>query len=243
MPLNVLILGAHSAIGRAIAHEFARHGHSLLLAGRQAHRLEADVSDLAIRYGVEASAHEFDATAYAQHMPFYTQLPLEPEVVICVFGYYGQPHDSSDWSDTETILTVNYLGAVSILEVAARQLEAKGRGIIIGIGSVAGDRGRAKNYLYGSAKAGFHAFLSGIRNRLYAKGVHVMTVKPGFVYTPMTAGMELPAVLTAQPAEVARDVYRGMKRKRNIIYTRWFWRYIMLVIRCLPESLFKRLHI
>ncbi|MFK7924061.1 MAG: SDR family NAD(P)-dependent oxidoreductase, partial [Bacteroidia bacterium] len=117
----------------------------------------------------------------------------------------------------------------------------RGSGKIIGISSVAGDRGRASNYLYGSAKAGLTAYLSGLRNRLASKGVHVMTVKPGFVRTAMTENMDLPPVITGEPSKVAKDIIRSVRRGRNVIYTLWMWRYIMLIIRTIPERIFKKL--
>jgi short-subunit dehydrogenase len=123
----------------------------------------------------------------------------------------------------------------------ANGFEARGSGTLIGISSVAGDRGRATNYAYGAAKAGFTAWLSGLRNRLAKRGVHVMTVLPGFVETRMTAGMDLPAKLTAKPAEVADAIYRGTQSGRNVIYVKPVWALIMAIIRNIPERVFKRL--
>ncbi len=119
-------------------------------------------------------------------------------------------------------------------------IEARKAGLIIGLSSVAGDRGRASNYVYGSAKAGLSAFLSGLRHRLAASGVRVMTVKPGFVRTAMTEGLNLPPLLTAEPDQVAADILSAVKKRRDTIYSRWYWRFIMSAIRLLPESIFKR---
>ncbi|MCL4128207.1 UNVERIFIED_CONTAM: hypothetical protein GTU68_062310 [Idotea baltica] len=120
-------------------------------------------------------------------------------------------------------------------------MENRKEGTIVGISSVAGERGRASNYLYGSAKAGFTSFLSGLRNRLAGKGVHVLTVKPGFVDTAMTEGLDLPGPLTAQPQQVARAVFKAVGKKKNTLYTLWMWRYVMLIIRNIPEAIFKKL--
>ena len=125
--------------------------------------------------------------------------------------------------------------------IASKLLQKLGGGTIIGISSVAGERGRASNYIYGSAKAGFSAFLSGLRNRLFRKGVRVITVKPGFVATRMTEGMALPKALTAHPEEVGAAVVQAERHRRDVVYVRPIWRLIMLVIRLLPEGLFKRL--
>ena len=140
-------------------------------------------------------------------------------------------------------METNYTGAVSILEIVASDFEARGHGFIIGFSSVAGERGRQSNYIYGSAKGGLTVYLSGLRNRLARRGVHVMTVLPGFVRSRMTEGMDLPERLTATPEEVAEDVYRAYRRKKDILYTMWFWRWIMIVIRSIPESMFKRLRL
>lgn len=242
--MNILILGAKSDIARALAHEYARNGHNLYLAARNSHTLAADVSDLQIRYNIQAKAFEFDAKNYESHTGFYQQFSPKPDVVICVFGVmYEQKLAEKDWVLAENTLAVNYIGAVSILEKVAADMEAKKAGTIIGISSVAGDRGRGSNYLYGSAKAGFSAYLSGLRNRLFAANVHVLTVKPGFVRTAMTEYLPLPAPLTAQPAQVAKDIYKAAESKKNVLYTLWMWKYIMLIIRNIPEFIFKKLKI
>jgi short-subunit dehydrogenase len=106
---------------------------------------------------------------------------------------------------------------------------------------VAGERGRQSNYFYGSAKAGFTAYLSGLRNRLFTEKVHVLTVKPGFVYTKMTENLPLPKLLTAVPEDVAKVVYSGVMKKKNVVYVKWFWRWIMLIIKSIPEFMFKKM--
>ena len=137
----------------------------------------------------------------------------------------------------------NYIGPALLMGALAGRFEERGSGVLVGVSSVAGDRGRATNYVYGSAKAGFTAFLSGLRNRLARTGVHVITVKPGFVRTRMTEGMDLPARLTATPDEVAAAVVEAIRRRRDVVYVRRVWRLIMLIVRALPEPLFKRLRI
>jgi short-subunit dehydrogenase len=146
-----------------------------------------------------------------------------------------------DWAETAKTINTNYTGAVSILNIIAADYAQRGNGTIVGISSVAGNRGRQSNYIYGSAKAGFTAYLSGLRNALYKRGVHVMTVLPGFVYTKMTEHLKLPKPLTAQPADVANVIYHGVLKKSNVVYVKWFWRWIMLIITTIPETLFKKL--
>ncbi len=228
----------------AIARKFAAKGYNIQLAARHSDRLGPLQSDLTIRYGVTCTIHEFDACEVATHAAFLSSLPARPDMTICVFGYLGdQQLAESDWTECERILQTNYIGAVSILNRVADEYSAKGSGLIAGISSVAGERGRQSNYFYGSAKAGFTAYLSGLRNRLFHKGVHVLTVQPGFVYTKMTENMPLPgpALLVASPEIVANAVFRAIQKKKNVIYVKWFWRWIMLLIKSIPESLFSKL--
>ena len=142
----------------------------------------------------------------------------------------------------ETLFRINLVSAAVILEQAADYFGRRGAGVIVALSSVAGDRGRQSNYLYGASKAGLTALLSGLRNRLHAKGVAVVTVKPGFVDTPMLYGRPLPAsFLVASPDRVAADIVTAIERHRDVVYTPWYWRGIMAAIRLLPETLFKRL--
>ena len=239
---TLLLLGATSDIAVAIARRFAAEGYHIQLAARNANRLLPLQSDLAIRHSVTCTLHEFDASRPATHAAFLSSLPTRPDISICVFGYLGdQQLAESDWSECERILQVNYIGAVSILNLIANEYATAGSGLIAGVSSVAGERGRQSNYFYGSAKAGFTAYLSGLRNRLFHKGIHVLTVQPGFVYTRMTENMPLPGMLTATPELVAAEVYRAVKNKKNVVYVKWFWRWIMLIIRSIPEPVFKKL--
>jgi len=240
---NILILGANSDIAKALAHCYAKDGDTLMLAARQAEeRLSSFCTDLKIRYESTAIPVEFDAFDMENHQAFYDGLPHSPSVVISVFGYLGdQEKGQNDVTEARKIIDANFTGVVSILNVVANDFEKKKSGTIIGISSVAGDRGRQSNYLYGSAKAGLTAYLSGLRNRLYPVGVHVMTVTPGFVQTSMTEALELPPLLTAQPETVAEHIKKSAIKGKNRIYTPWFWRYIMLIIRAIPEQVFKRL--
>lgn len=239
---NVLILGATSDMAWATAKKFASEGHNVILAARNVHALSPMVSDLQIRYEVQAEAVVFEAMDYDNHREFYNNLALKPDCVACFFGYLGeQATAETDWNEAEKIIASNYTGAVSILNIAAEYMQERGFGSIIGVSSVAGDRGRMSNYIYGSAKAGFTAYLSGLRNKLFHKKINVLTVKPGFVATKMTAELPLPKLLTATADQAANDIYQAWFKKKDIIYTRWFWRYIMLIICTIPEFIFKKL--
>jgi hypothetical protein len=139
------------------------------------------------------------------------------------------------------MINTNYTGAVSILNVIARQYINLKKGNIIGISSVAGDRGRASKLIYASSKAAFSVYLSGLRNLCFKHHVHVMTVKPGFVYTKMTENQQLPKAITSTPTEVAGIIYNAYIKKKNVIYVKWFWKYIMLIIQGIPEFMFKNM--
>jgi len=226
----------------AIAKKFASQGYAIQLAARNVSRLQPLQSDLAIRSNANCTLHEFDAEQPATHQAFFDSLPAKPDIAISVFGYLGnQELAASDWQECERIIRVNYTGAVSILNIFAAWYASRQAGTIVGISSVAGERGRQSNYFYGSAKAGFTAYLSGLRNKLFHKQVHVLTVQPGFVYTKMTEGMPLPKMLTATPEDVAGIVYKAVLKKKNVVYVKWFWRWIMLVIKSIPEFIFKKL--
>ncbi len=242
--LPVLILGARSDIGKALAHNFAALGHPVQLAARKASSLEADKTDMELRHRVSVSLHEFDALATNSHEAFVAELPELPQIAVCAVGLMGeQAENERDVAAAARVMRSNYEGPASILALLANRFEERGSGTIVGISSVAGDRGRATNYVYGSAKAGFTAFLSGLRNRLAKRGVHVVTVVPGFVATQMTKGMDLPAKLTAEPNEVADAIARAVERKKDAIYVRPIWRLIMLIIRNIPERIFKGMSI
>lgn len=239
--MTVLILGATSDIGFAIAKKFAAEKYNVQLAGRNIDQLKPLQSDLEIRHGISCTTHLFDAIKFETHKSFYDALSSKPDICIYVVGYMNDNEKViNDWSETSKTIHSNYTGAVSILNVVAADYAAKQKGTIVGISSVAGNRGRQSNYIYGSAKAAFTTYLSGLRNKLFHSNVHVMTVLPGFVYTKMTEHLKLPKPLTAKPEEVAQAVYEGVRTKKNIIYVKWFWKWIMLIITSIPESIFKK---
>ena len=239
---TVLILGATSDMAVAIAKKFASKQYAIQLAARNMEQLKPLQGDISIRYNVTCSVHAFDALKFDSHQVFFDQLIPKPDIAICVFGYLGENEKArTEWKEAEKIIQTNYTGAVSILNVISNYYASQRSGVIAGISSVAGERGRQSNYMYGSAKAGFTAYLSGLRNRMVPENVHVLTVLPGFVYTRMTENLKLPKPLTAQPEEVGEAVYQAVQDKTNIIYVRWMWRWIMLIIKLVPELIFKKL--
>lgn len=242
MTKTALILGGTSDISIALAKDLLVQGYNIFLAGRNTESLNRIAADLEIRYNSAVSAVRFDATDFISHKTFLNDLPILPGLTIAVFGYLGEQEKAqSDWQECERILDTNYKGAISILNIVANKYEAQQKGTIVGISSVAGERGRQSNYFYGSAKAGFTAYLSGLRNRLHKSSVHVLTVKPGFVNTKMTANLDLPGPLTASPKIVSKSIIKAIKSKQNTIYTLGVWRLIMYIIKTIPEFIFKRL--
>jgi decaprenylphospho-beta-D-erythro-pentofuranosid-2-ulose 2-reductase len=240
----VLIIGAKSDIAKATARVYANQGYDLYLAARNSEELKLLATDLHLRTRRTIKPIELDVLDFSSHQTFYDQLEEKPEGAISAVGYQGdQQTAQDDFNEAKQIMDTNYTGVVSLLNIIANDFEQRKNGWIVGISSVAGDRGRKSNYIYGSAKAGLTAYLSGLRNRLFDSGVAVLTVKPGFVNTKMTEGMDLPAKLTAQPEEVAEDIYRAQQKKKNVLYTKWIWEYIMFIIKRIPEWKFKKINI
>ncbi len=241
---SVLILGAHSDIARPLARIYAQDGYDVVLAARNADKLAADAGDVRIRFGRDVEVREFDVLDTNAHSSFVGNFEELPDTVISLIGLMSSQTDAqTDFATADLMIRSNYLGLVSILGEIANRMEQRGSGTIIGVSSVAGDRGRATNYIYGSAKAGFSAFLSGLRNRLFRKGVAVITIKPGFIRTRMTEGLNLPEILTAAPDEFARAIRRAHKNNRLVVYHRPIWRLMMLMICALPERVFARMKI
>lgn len=239
---TVLVIGATSDIGRAIAEQLASQGCSLQLAGRDLARLEREAHHLRDWWSAAVSVHGCDVQAVDAGISLLDELEPLPEVAVCVVGRLGHQRDAETRpAEAESVMRANYLGPALLLGALAERFEQRGAGVIVGISSVAGERGRASNYVYGSAKAGLSAFLSGLRSRLAPANVHVVTVKPGFVHSRMTAGLTLPAPLTASPTEVADRVVEAIRKRRDVIYVRRVWHPIMLAIRAIPEGVFKRL--
>jgi short-subunit dehydrogenase len=256
----VLILGATSAIARHAAAGLARRGRPLFLAARNISELERMAADLRIRYGVAVACDTFDAEDYAAHPAFFAEVLKRSDGltgVVLAFGYLGEQQQAArDFAACQPIIARNFTGAVSILNLCADYFEQKEKGeaakgekgrtessdFIVAVTSVAGDVGRQSNYLYGAAKGGLNLYLQGLRNRLHAAGVRVVTVKPGFVDTPMTYGR--PGMfLVASPEEVGERVARAAERGAETVYVPGFWCFVMLALRLTPERLRKRLRL
>jgi decaprenylphospho-beta-D-erythro-pentofuranosid-2-ulose 2-reductase len=238
----LLIIGAGSDIARPLTFLYAKAGYGIYLASRNYERLVRDASDISIRYSVDAKAYAFDVTKTDTHQAFYDALPEKPTGVICLAGILGdQKKSENEFTEAESVIAANYSGLVSIMHIVAADLEQRKEGFIVGVSSVAGEKGRKSNYVYASAKAGFTTFLSGLRNRLYSSNVQVMTVHPGFIRTKMIEGRPTPDIITATPEEVAQDIFDGQQSGKDFIYSKWFWRFIMLAFKMIPEPVIKKL--
>ena len=245
---SVLVLGATSAIARAVATELAARGFDLIVAGRDLEDLRIMAADMRLRYGVAAVPLEFDALSFDTHTRFLDECRAAASgsglfgAVLC-FGYLGdQAESEKDFAEARRTIETNFVAAVSILNLLAGELEANRQGFLSAISSVAGDRGRQSNYIYGAAKAGLTVYLQGLRNRLSRSGVRVITIKPGFVDTRMTFGR--PGMfLVASPEAAGRRIVRAILAGTEVSCVPGFWRFVMFGIRAIPEKIFKKIRI
>ncbi|MCA6116217.1 SDR family oxidoreductase [Bradyrhizobium sp. WSM 1738] len=241
---TVLILGGSSDIGYATALRYAEGGWRVWLAARDLASAQRNADDVTARSGQPVTVHALDVLQSEKFVDFVAQMPALPDTVISVIGELGdQKRAETDSSYAAMIMRTNFEAPSQLLDIFAGRFQARGTGTIVGVSSVAGDRGRGSNYFYGAAKAGFSQYLSGLRNRMSLAGkVRVVTVKPGFVRTRMTAHLKLPASLTVTPDRVASDIYGAAEENgREVIYVaKRFW-LVMTIICLLPEPLFKRL--
>lgn len=241
---TVLILGGNSDVGKSLAKDLTKLGSNLILTSRKKGQLDSLKSDLEIRNGINCDIELFDVLDFYSHESFYNSLKKKPDIVISCIGYLdNQKVSQNDFEESIKSIQTNFLGLVCILNIISNDFEKRGKGVIVGISSVAGDRGRGSNYIYGSSKSGFTSYLSGLRNRLNKSGVKVITIKPGFIKTKMTSHLDLPKILTVTPEDISKDLINSIRKKKNIVYTKWFWKWIMSIIRSIPETIFKKLEL
>jgi short-subunit dehydrogenase len=241
---RVVIAGATSAMAREAARSLARKGAELFLVARDRAKLDAVAADLKVQGAKSVHTAVADLASTSAHEQWWPEALAalgEPDAVLIAHGILGDAdrarHDAAHTTD---ILTTNFLSVAAMLAPISTWFEQRGRGVIAVIGSVAGDRGRQSNYVYGASKGGLDIFLQGLRNRLFLAGVDVVTIKPGFVDTPMTAHLPKTALFASAQA-VGAGIVQAMERGDDIVYLPFFWRYILLVFKLLPESVFKRL--
>lgn len=240
---KVLIIGATSAIAEATARRFASRGDALCLIGRDTARLQVIADDLGVRGAVRAAVLTLDVTDFAAHGGVLEQAERELGGLDTVLIAHGTLSDQPECERSVDTLRrefdINALSTMALLTPLANKFQQQGHGTLAVISSVAGDRGRMSNYAYGSAKAAVSAFLSGLRQRLQKSGVNVITIKPGFVDTPMTKDFPKGA-LWAQPDAVAKGIVNAIDKDKSVVYLPWFWWAIMLIIKHVPEFVFKR---
>ncbi|MCL6690563.1 SDR family oxidoreductase [Pseudomonas sp. R3.Fl] len=244
---NILIVGANSAIATACARTWAAESARFFLVARNAEKLEQVSADLGARGAAEVKTYELDLNHLTDHETMLAKaFDSLGRVDICLIAHGTLPDQAACERDLDLALyelSSNGLSVIALLTRLANRMEEQRTGTIAVISSVAGDRGRPSNYLYGTAKAAVSTFCEGLRARLYKVGVQVLTIKPGFVDTPMTQGLSLPKALLATPGQVARDITQAIDKRCNSIYTPWFWSPIMLLIRNIPTFIFKKIHL
>ncbi len=242
---KVVVLGASSGIALEVQRQLAHRACELLLVTRSPERLAALQFDLMARGAPRVLTYSVDLSYIAQHeavMEFVRDRFPDFDTVLLAYGSMRNQKDSENSIPIlSQELQVDFVSAAAILTLFSAELERRRTGCIAAISSVAGDRGRRSNYVYGSAKGGLSLFLQGLRSRLYPAGVRVITIKPGPVQTPMTDGLPHAAHF-ADTQRVARDIVRGLERRApDVLYTPRIWRYIMTGIKLIPEAIFKRL--
>jgi len=243
---NILIVGATSAIAEQVARKLCTATTTFILAGRNEDNTRAVSDDLRARGAKNVHCMHYDFSNMSNHPQLVNDVySVLPDLDLVFIAYGSLPDQSQCEQDVGLTLdeiTNNYTSVISLLTLFGNKLAEQGHGVIAVISSVAGDRGRQSNYIYGSAKAGLTAFLQGLRNRLSKKNVHVLTIKPGFVDTPMTKDFNK-GFLWVGPDKVAEDIVRAIYKRKNVLYTPWYWQWIMLIIKSIPESIFKKMNL
>lgn len=244
---NAVIFGANSTIAKSVIYKLAEEGYNLYLLARNPEDLKDMKVDLQVRYkNTEIILDSFNALTDTDELlqqkleAIYSRCNLIDLVLIAHGTLPVQEKCELDWNEAKTALQINGISVIEICHRVAIKMQQQKQGTIAVISSVAGLRGRQSNYIYGTAKSMLNTYLSGLRNKLFVSGVNVITIMPGFVDTKMTSGFKK-GLLWASPEKVATDIMLAINKKKNYIYTPWFWKYIMLIIRSIPENVFKKL--
>ncbi len=241
---TIAIFGATSAVAQALAKLHAYAEDNILLLARNEEHLESIANDLKVRGANKVDCINADLAQIDQHNELLESITSFSNEIEKYYFFYGvlpdQAQCESSWEHTLDALNTNFISKVSLLSLLANKIEKEQNRSLVVVSSVAGDRGRQSNYIYGTGKGALSIFLQGLRNRLQKSNCHVITIKPGFIDTPMTESFDK-NFLWASPEKVASDIYHAASKNRDVIYSPWFWRYIMLIIKCIPERIFKKL--
>jgi short-subunit dehydrogenase len=241
---RIVVLGATSGIAMGVLRLLAEEGHELLLVARNSERLETVAADLRVRGAESVITYVADLSSVATHSALLDFVLSRFPNFDTLLLTYGTMQDQAECRNSVEMSLAewmtNFSSAAALLTLFADEMERRAHGTIAVVTSVAGDRGRGSNYVYGSAKGALSLFLQGLRGRLHKSGVRVITIKPGPVKTPMTSHLKGSGSF-ASPARVGKDIVRALHRPKDIVYTPWYWRYVMGVIKNIPEGVFKRL--
>lgn len=241
--MYLLVIGGKSDIGFSIAKKFYQNNYNIYLTKKHDSSFNKKIFDLK-DYEKRIRFLDFNLLDFENHQKFYNSLNPKPKIVVCAAGFF---HDNTNlienFTEIKKTIDTNYTAYVSLLNIISDDFKKRNSGSIIGISSVAGDRGRSSNYIYGSSKSAFSSYLSGLRNSMYKYNVNVITVKPGFVKSKMTKNLNFYNILTSTPEIVAKDVFKAWKKKKCVVYTPWYWKYISIIIRLIPEKIFQKLNL
>lgn len=243
---NLVILGATSAIAEQVARLYAKPNQRILLVARNKDALSVIASDLQVRGAGKIDTLIYDFSDLENIEKLVSDIALVMGSIDLLFVAYGTLPDQLECEAniklTQAEINLNYLSVVSIITGLSQVMVTQGSGTIAVVSSVAGDRGRRSNYINGTAKGALTIYLQGLRNALSDKNVHVLTIKPGFVDTPMTKDFSK-GILWAEPEKIAKDIRNAINKRKDVIYTPWFWRWIMLIIKLIPERIFKKMNL
>ena len=244
---TIVVFGATSAVAQSLIKLHASNGDGVILVARNSDHLKIIADDIKAKYNTSVSTMVSDLADISEHEPLVESLRKISGDISRYYFFYGVLPDQKECEQsielTLAAINTNFLSKISLLNLLANKIEKEGERSLVVVSSVAGDRGRQSNYVYGTSKGALSIYLQGLRNRLSKANCHVVTVKPGFIDTPMTADFDKGGLLWASPDTVAKDIYKASLKNKDIIYSPWFWRYIMLIIKLIPERIFKKLNL
>tara|TARA_Y100000996_G_C22555173_1_gene655287 strand:+ start:2651 stop:3367 length:717 start_codon:yes stop_codon:yes gene_type:complete len=236
---SILIIGSSNKVSKELMELYARHGFNIIMTWNRTELDDSSIKKIKEKYKIDIKSIKLDLMDFNSHKPFCDSIADDLIGIITTSGYYPDQQRAGETNE-ELIkcININYLGLCSVINIISNTFENRKKGFIVGISSVSGERGRKKNYIYGSSKSGFTAYLGGLRNRLYDSGVHVMTVIPGYI---KETNQHKSLSCTAE--SLANIIFTSQQKRRDVIYVKWYWRYIMFLVKIIPEFIFKKTNI